>query len=142
MDIQSVKRQGNEFLINGEIPVPDENHRYYKDILEWEASGGVIEPEFTDEQLEINIKEQTKFYLEISVQSHLDAEAQKLGYDNIVSACTYASASNPFQAEGKSFVSWRGNVWATCYQILADVEAGIRPVPTEAELLAELPTRI
>jgi uncharacterized protein YodC (DUF2158 family) len=93
---------------------------------------------FTEEELQSQLKSS----LEQAVQDYLDNEAQRLGYDDILSACTYASASNPFQAEGQSFVSWRGNVWATCYQILADVEAGIRAAPTKEELLAELPIRI
>ena len=74
-----------------------------------------------------------------TVQAALDDEARSRGYDNVVSACSYAAAPNPFQSEGQAFVSWRGNVWAACYAMLAQVEAGTRPVPTAAEVLAELP---
>jgi polysaccharide pyruvyl transferase WcaK-like protein len=76
------------------------------------------------------------------VQSHLDAAAIASGYDNIVSACSYAGAANPFQAEGAAFVAWRGAVWGSCYAIMADVVAGNRPVPTASELLAELPALV
>ena len=74
-----------------------------------------------------------------AVQSHLDAKAQEKGYDGIVSACSYAGAVNPFQAESQVYVAWRGDVWAYCYTELAKVESGERPVPEVADFIAELP---
>lgn len=38
-----------------------------------------------------------------------------------------------------SFRAWRSAVWARGYEILAQVQAGERTIPTEAELIAELP---
>ena len=38
-----------------------------------------------------------------------------------------------------SFRAWRSAVWAKGYEILAQVQAGERGIPTEVELLAELP---
>ena len=73
-----------------------------------------------------------------AVQNMLDNAAKAKGYDSILSACSYAAYPNPFQAEGQEFVAWRGAVWAKCYEILGEVEAGTRPVPTVSELLAEL----
>jgi len=74
------------------------------------------------------------------VQKHLDTTAQERGYDGVLSLCTYATSQNgKFQAEGQAGVEWRDNVWATCYQVMSEVEVGGRPVPTEQELLAELP---
>lgn len=78
----------------------------------------------------------------IAVQAHLDAAARALGYDNIVSACSYAGVANPYQAESQSFIVWRGAVWAYCYQVRANVLANLRTAPTEAELIAELPVRV
>lgn len=86
--------------------------------------------------------EQIAARLERAVDAHLDAAARLEGYDNIVNACGYAAAPNPFQAESQSFVSWRGNVWATCYRIYDEVAAETRPLPTEAELIALLPARV
>lgn len=76
-----------------------------------------------------------------SVQLHLDAAAQALGYDDIKSAVTYAEEPSvpQFQAECQALRAWRSQVWAACYEIMAEVEAEMRTVPTEAELLAELP---
>lgn len=73
-----------------------------------------------------------------AVQNMLDSAAKAKGYDSILSACSYAAYPNPFQAEGQEFVAWRGAVWAKCYEILAEVEAGTRPAPAVPELLTEI----
>ena len=78
-----------------------------------------------------------------SVQSYLDTEARARSYDGILSLCSYAASVHPkFGPEGLAGVAWRDAVWAACYAILADVQAGQRAVPTEAELLAELPVMV
>ena len=69
-------------------------------------------PPPTDEELHaIKLKE-----FEQVVQRHLDATAKSKGYESVLSACTYASYANPFQAEGQAFTAWRGNVWSYCYE--------------------------
>ena len=82
---------------------------------------------------------QIKAKLSWAVQMHLDAEAQRRHYDSIVSACSYAAAPNVFQTEALALLTWRSNVWATCYAIMAEVEAGQRAIPTSEALIAELP---
>lgn len=75
-----------------------------------------------------------------AVQQHLDVKARERNYDGILSLCTYAaSPSSKFAAEGQAGVEWRDAVWAKCYEILADVQAGTRPAPTAEQLIAELP---
>lgn len=76
-----------------------------------------------------------------AVQNHLEQGAKTAGYDDIISACSYAGAPNPFQAESQSFVSWRGNVWAYCYQELNKVKTGVRPFPSVEQIISELPIR-
>lgn len=77
------------------------------------------------------------------VQEHLDARARERGYDGILSAASYATSVNPrFGPEGAAYRDWRDAVWSHCYQVLADVQASARPVPTEAELIAELPALV
>jgi hypothetical protein len=76
-----------------------------------------------------------------AVYAHLNTAAQALGYDDIRAAVTYADepAVPKFQAEGRAFRAWRSLVWAHCYQVLDDVQAGRRAIPTAADLIAELP---
>ena len=74
------------------------------------------------------------------VQQHLDTFARTRNYDSNLSACTYATSTVPkFKAEGQYAVEARDATWAKCYEVLAAVEAGTRPMPTLDELLAELP---
>ncbi len=86
--------------------------------------------------------DEIKAQLTWAVQRHLDTKAQERNYDNIVSACSYAAAVNPFQEEGLAYLNWRSSVWAYCYTVLAEVEAQTRPVPTAEELIAELPALV
>ena len=77
-----------------------------------------------------------------SIQSHVDAQAVALGYDNIFTAVSYADEPSvpKFQAEGAALRAWRSQVWAACYAYLADVQTGVRAFPTTAEAIAALPT--
>lgn len=76
-----------------------------------------------------------------SVQLMMDRKAHQRGYDNLLSLCTYATSTNlKFRTEGQMAVNWRDEVWARCYEIMAEVLNGERPIPTSEELLAELPT--
>lgn len=91
-------------------------------------------PVKTQEEIEAEIKAD----FERIADSVLQAKAQEKGYDNIISACSYAADANPFQAESKQFIRWRGAVWAKCYELLNfHKEAGT--VPTKDEFLAQLP---
>lgn len=66
------------------------------------------------------------------VQDRLDAFARTRNYDNILSACTYATSSiTKFRLEGQYCVDIRDQTWATLYQILDDVQNGIRTMPTD-----------
>jgi hypothetical protein len=95
----------------------------------------------TAEQKAAEATEQLRQALTRAVQSHLDREAQERNYDGILSLCTYATSVNPkFAAEGQAGVEWRDAVWAKCYEILTDVQAGTRPAPTAEHLISELPT--
>ena len=85
-------------------------------------------------------EEQIQAHLTQVVQNYMDKTVQTRGYDNIHTACTYANSTDEtFKAEGTACVAWRDAVWRKCYDILAEVKAGTREIPTEEELLAELP---
>lgn len=75
-----------------------------------------------------------------AVQLRLDDFARTRAYDGILSACSYAASTVPqFKAEGDYCVQARDAHWSTCYQLLAEVQAGLRAVPTLDEVLAALP---
>lgn len=96
------------------------------------------EPEYvpTQEEIEAQIQKQ----LTDAVQRVLDNKAQELLYDNCLSVCSYIDTGvAKFDAEGKAFRAWRSQVWAKGYEILAQVQEGKREIPTEEELIAELP---
>ena len=84
--------------------------------------------------------EQIMSRLEARVQRWLDEQARALGYDDIRSAVTYAeeSAVPRFQQEGQALRRLRSLAWARCYEILNEVQAGQRSIPTEEELIAEM----
>lgn len=91
--------------------------------------------------------EEIKKNYENLVDRHIDSVAKEKGYARIgvspsVSCLGYASFSNPWQAEAITFGEWIASLWPALWQIQADVESGARTLPTEAELIAELPTMV
>lgn len=91
-----------------------------------------IEAPLTEEQIQAHLTQ--------VVQNYMDKTVQTRGYDNIHTACTYANSTDEtFKAEGTACVVWRDAVWRKCYDILAEVKAGTREIPTEEELISELP---
>lgn len=96
----------------------------------------VAPPELAAEEMAAQIQKQ----LTDAVQHVLDAKAQELLYDNCLSVCSYIDTGvAKFDAEGRAFRAWRSAVWAKGYEILAQVQAGQRAIPTEEQLIAELP---
>ena len=134
--INTVKIQGEGYLVNGTMSVPKaDGNRDYEEVKQFIADGGIVEPEFTDAELLLKAKAS----MESVIQSHIDSQAQSLGYDGIVSACSYAGYINEFQTEAVELGVWRSAVWTKAYQVQADVEAGTIPMPTVDELIAMLP---
>lgn len=85
--------------------------------------------------------EQTKVRMARALQALLDSTAKAQDFDNIFTAVTYADEPvvARFQIQGAALRAWRSLVWAKGYEVMDAVLAGERPVPTEAELLAEMP---
>jgi len=86
--------------------------------------------------------EQTKQELTSVIEIYLDDAAITKGYDDIVSACSYAATPNTFQAESISFIEWRASVWDVAIVLLNGVLDGTIATPTEEELVALLPDYI
>lgn len=82
--------------------------------------------------------------LDSMVEQRLDNFAKEKKYANIVSACSYATSSNPtFAAEAAYCVKMRDETYAKCYELINDilpkVQAGERPIPEWGEIEAQLP---
>lgn len=90
----------------------------------------------------VQTPEEKQKLVETTVQQILDDEAKANGYDNVISACTYATSTGTFGAEGQSFVDWRDAVWTYLYKLLDDIKAGTVPEPTLEEIITNLPKRI
>lgn len=76
------------------------------------------------------------------IQQYLDEQAQKVGYDNVLSACSYAAIANAFQPESITFLEWRSACWAYAHQLMTDIKAGNATVPDRDTLLGALPVRV
>jgi hypothetical protein len=85
--------------------------------------------------------EQIQAEIVTATQQRLDDFAETRNYDGILSACTYAPDPNPkFASEGQYCIDARGATWTKLYEILAEVEAGTRPMPSGyADIEPELP---
>lgn len=85
-------------------------------------------------------EEEIQRQLTAAVQAYMDKTVQQRGYDNILTACSYVNSTDHiFAAEGLACVQWRDAVWRKCYDMLAEVKAGTRAIPTAEEVIAELP---
>lgn len=146
LDLSTIylRPDGSYVIDNGLFHVPNEGEyaELWKQVNEYaQAHPEVVEeepqpPEPTQEEIEAQIQKQ----LTDAVQHVLDSKAQELNYDSCLSVCSYVNTGvQKFDDEGESFRKWRSAVWAKGYEILAEVQAGEREIPTEEELIAELP---
>jgi len=75
-----------------------------------------------------------------AMETLMDTQAQTKGYDTRYTASARAGVvGSPFQVEGQNFALWMDNCYEMGYQILADVKAGTRTLPSIDNFLAELP---
>jgi hypothetical protein len=99
------------------------------------------EPHTLVERAYVPGPEELQIIVARAVQNRLDAFAQSRGYDGILSAATYATSSVPqFADEGQYAVQVRDATWSALYTILAEVQAGTRPLPAGyGDIDGELP---
>lgn len=80
---------------------------------------------------------------EAALTAHLDATAQSKRYDNRITCALRAGYSGPFQAEGAAFAAWMDQCNALGYQMLAEIQAGTRPMFSDtAAFIAEMPAMV
>jgi hypothetical protein len=85
--------------------------------------------------------DQVKAEIMTATQQRLDTFAGTRDYNSILSACTYATSAVPqFKRDGQYCVNARDATWGKLYTMLAEVEAGTRPMPSGyADIEGELP---
>jgi hypothetical protein len=94
----------------------------------------------TPEEIEANLQA-LQAGIVWQTQQRLDDFARTRNYDNLLSACTYASSKvAKFAEEGQYAVTARDDTWDTLHNILLEVQAETRPVPSGfADIEPELP---
>lgn len=118
---------------NAIIPLDPENSDFAA-YLAWVDAGNAPQTPTTP------TLEQRAVTLLLGVDEHLNAAARAKGYDDIRSAALRAALpASPFHDEGVAFGNWMDQVYATCYQLMAQVQAGTLPEPNLEQLLQMLP---
>ena len=99
-----------------------------------------VEHEVVTEPTPEELREKARQHYTYLVQKRLNAFARTKTYDNIFTACTYATSTVPaFAVEGQYCVEARDATWSAANAIMNAVLAGERPIPAWEELEAELP---
>ena len=84
-----------------------------------------------------SIEEQIAVF-DAALVAHLDATARERRYDNRVTCALRAGYPGAFQAEGIAFAGWMDQCNVLAYQLLAEVVAGTRPLPSSPQALIDL----
>lgn len=106
-------------------------------VIDWSPADGIpvlAQPPAPtiDQQVDIN---------KAALQAEVDRQAKLRDYDNIDSCAKYAvlPPGAPFQAESAAMLLWCATVWKDAFDYLADVKAGLHPMPTPQEAVAMMP---
>ena len=76
----------------------------------------------------------------VLLNERLNTFAKERGYDNILSACSYATSTViKFQTEGQTCVRLRDASWSYLFSVISDVRDGLRAMPSWDQLESELP---
>ncbi len=105
----------------------------YVGYLDWVAAGNV-----PDQPPAPTLEERSAVLL-AGVDAHLNAAARVKRYDSIRAAALRAGYPGPFHDEGMAFATWMDSVYAKCYEVLAQVQAGDIEEPTLEQLIGMLP---
>lgn len=136
--IKTVKISPSYVLVNDKY-LYDNLMENSKERVDFFITEREVEEAYTDDEILGFITNASVATFEKAVQAMLDNTARSKGYDNVLSACTYAVARGRFQQEGIKFAEWRTDVWAYCYEELDKIQQGLRTTPTVEQFLNELP---
>lgn len=79
--------------------------------------------------------------LELGIEAWMNTVVAERDYDSIDTCIArYTDSPNSkYAQEAKAVKDWNTAVWDKCWDILAEVKEGKRPIPTLEEVIAELP---
>lgn len=86
--------------------------------------------------------DQAMCILTVALDRHIDSVALARGYDSRITCAMRAGYVNPWQAEAIAFGQWMDACYVIGLGIANGVKAGTRAIPTEADLIAELPPMV
>jgi hypothetical protein len=138
MEITSVKMQGNGWLVNGNISVPDASGNMEReDIIAWLLEGNTPEPEFTDAELLAKSVAHLESTTDAYIQSKIDAYnlANGVKFKDIDAFSKYAiNTESQHNAIANKFIAYADNIWKAVrtYQKTATT------IPTDTEFQAVL----
>jgi len=133
-----MKVQPGERIVNYDPPAHDPELETVAPVFPIEGldTQFTITPKAASVYEDVQIRRKTAL-----VQYHLDTAAQQRGYDNIMSAVSYANSSHPvYGPEGRAFLAWRDACWEVTFELLESVFAGTQQMPSDPEIIQQLPT--
>lgn len=129
------KKNNNEIYAYDDEQVAQGLTEGLEEITEKETDK-ILHPPLTETEAKTKLIENFKKV----VQSMLDTKAQEKGYDDIVSACSYAGYENEFRAEGEAFGIWRAKCWRWGYDLLERYKDTLtKNIPSIDEMLKSMP---
>lgn len=86
-------------------------------------------------------EEEIQAQLEQGIEAWMNTVVAERHYDSIDTCIArYTDSPNPkYAQEAKAVKDWNTLVWDKCWDILAEVKTGTRPIPALEEVIAELP---
>lgn len=99
----------------------------------WEVFEPVV-PEPTEQEIQDALTQ--------ALNKHLDSVAAQRRYDSRFTCALRAGFPGPFQAEGLAFAAFMDACNMVGYTLMKRAKAGDIPVPTDAQLIAEMPAMV
>jgi hypothetical protein len=139
MNINTVKIQGDGYLVNGNISVPnDEDNRHYQEVIKWINEGGIVEDEFTT----LELQEQAAGKFTLDIDNFIQDEVENLNASNNVkfidihNCKSYAMTDGyPLQTECQAITDW---AFLTVWPHMREWQSTLTSIPTDTEFQAEL----
>lgn len=146
VDVDSSPMEPGVFLLPAfatfvEPPATGANQvaHFNRETQEW----GVIDVQPADDApaVEFHSVDQRNAALKAVVTAHSNTVAVAYGFDDMADAVSYAEEDTvpAYQKLGRALRAWRSVLWNAFDSKLAEINAGVAPVPTAEELVALLP---